>query len=370
MKDFPATPLAAPGAGLAGRIAALRSSRTAGALGLALGFAAFFVFLYVLAMFHKPATVYGTDIAHLSAVHGDQCERPIDKSWVAEAQNTLSNLGYALAGGLILIRGRSWAAMLLGLNLLILSGMSGLYHASLTETPQILDVVWVYAALLSLSFYAAYVHVQRPGFLKLPWWPLWLIVAAAWLLATGLVWLISGKAEAILAMLVLTVFVAVASVLAFVRHAFGWLWWLRWLVNVVAAAAIVVLGVLIKTSFHWDSTVVFAALAAILILQMIPVLAVNAPLRLRLVWEYGLIAGTLGLGLLFRMSDGYEGSGDAATPRWMCAPDGAFQPHAWWHFLTAAALLLSYDILVQVNRNDTADGDRPVVFRDPAERRG
>lgn len=342
-------------------IGSIPARRSAWALGLAAGFVFFFAFLVVMAMFHKPSTIFGGEIADLAAVHGDQCERPADKGWLTEAQNTLSNVGYALAGALILLRGRSWAAMLLGGNLAVLSVMSGLYHATLGYDLQILDIIWVYAALLSLSVYAAFVQTRTPSFIWLPWWT-WLTFGLVWI-ATAIVILLAGYGFlSVTGMALLTAFMAVVTLLAFVSKDFDWL---GWVVCGLLAVAIPFFGYMMRKPLGWDSDAVFAILAVLLILQMVMVFAANRPLGGKLVWELLLIGGALGLGLLFRLSDGYSKAAGLIAEKWMCSPDSAFQPHAWWHLLSAAALLLSYDLLAQVNRRNRASGDLPAVLADP-----
>ncbi|WP_161992635.1 ceramidase domain-containing protein [Aureimonas leprariae] len=335
--------------------------RNAWTVGVAASFALFFGFLVVMAMFHRSATVYGTEIVDLAAVHGDQCERPASQGWLAEAQNTLSNVAYALAGALILLRGRSWAAMLLGGNLAILAIMSGLYHATLAYDLQILDIIWVYAALLSLSVYAAFVQTRTPSFIWLPWWT-WLAFGLVWI-ATAIAVMLAGYGFlSVTGMALLTAFMAVATLLAFVSRDFDWL---GWVVGGLLAVAIPFFGYMIRKPLKWDSDAVFAILAVLLVLQMLMVFVANRPLGGKLVWELLIIGGALGLGLLFRLSDGYAKGGGSVAEKWMCAPDSPFQPHAWWHVLSAAALLLSYDLLAQVNRRNRASGDLPAVLADP-----
>src|SRR5215831_15178484 len=122
----------------------------------------------------------------LYCVHNDQCERPGSGKLIAEFQNTLSNLAYLLFGVCVLVRaGRYGSAdrgrpglLMFGAALCFLAVCSGWYHATLnfagtrtadgvvrayvdqgqlvcrpvanpTDTPQLLDIVGVYAALIA-----------------------------------------------------------------------------------------------------------------------------------------------------------------------------------------------------------------------------
>jgi hypothetical protein len=67
-----------------------------------------------------------------------------------------------------------------------------------------------------------------------------------------------------------------------------------------------------------------------------------------------------GIGFFCRLNDGYT---KEATEKLLCSPSGIFQAHAWWHILSAAALLLTYDVTTQLERRDRPwIADRPALF--------
>jgi len=84
----------------------------------------------------------------------DQCE-PLatdkdPKAVVLEPQNTWSNWGYLIVGGVILYRSRNLLGAAVGLNLAFEFLFSSLYHSKLTDSMQFIDVAWIYVLLLSL----------------------------------------------------------------------------------------------------------------------------------------------------------------------------------------------------------------------------
>jgi len=360
---------AAPRAPLEVDMIGFQPSRRIGwGMGVSLGLLVFLAFLAGIAIFHHNETVYPQDDVGLFAYHGDQCERPVDRGWMVEVQNTLSNASYALAGMLILMRAGSWAGIMFGANLLVLGAMSALYHATLGHrAPQVLDVAWVYAALLALSVYASYVLVQRGQPFKVP--ILALVICGLLYLALGIVTAALFEWSGFIAFLGVSLFVAGFGLLCFigekVLEAFVWV------AVPFLAVCIPLLGVFIKAEFGWDSDAVFAILVVLLIIQLVLIVAGAETIDgWRLAWELPLIGVLLGLGLLFRLGDGYDGErvGDVltVTRKMFCDPDGAFQAHAHWHLIGGVALLMAYDLLTQFQASGRARIDRPVIFPDAA----
>ena len=339
------------------------------ALGLASGLLIFFFFLAFLAITRHNETVYPRDNAGLQRLHEDQCERPVDKGWIVEVQNTISNAGYALAGALILFRAQSWAAHMFAANLIVLAIASGLYHATLSDLTRILDVGWVYAVLLSLSTFAAYAHVQADNPVRVPIWSVWVPSGLLWvgLLLAGL-----GFTGGVVAVICLTLFIVGISVLCYLVARV--LSDLKWFVVPAAFIGIPLFGVLIRAEFGWDSTMVFIAMVGLLIIQLAFIFGSAKQVYAhkdmvlmwsRLWWEMLIIALVLLPGFFFRLRDGYDGEGANAKERILCLPDSAFQAHAHWHVLGAVGLLLAYDLLVQFQRsNGSVVDDRTVILPD------
>jgi hypothetical protein len=337
-------------------------------MGVSVALLIFFIFLAGVAIFYGSSIDFPQLDKGLDLFHDDQCERPRDHSWIVELQNTLSNAGYALAGTLILLRAGTWAGHLFGANLLILGLMSALYHATLShDTPQVLDVAWVYAALLALSVYASYVLMQRRQPLNIP------ILAA---IISGSLWLVLGLTVTVLyggkgfvAFASLSVFVVGAGLLCFLFDRF--LPSLVWILILVLGIGIPVFGLLIKLKLHWDSDPVFAILIVLLIIQLVFLLAGAEKLDGgRMAWELPVIVTPLIIGLICRLGDGYNVAGQGetriVTRKFLCDPDSVFQAHAHWHLLGAAALLLGYDLLSQFQTRRGKDSDKAVIFPDSA----
>lgn len=328
--------------------------------GISIGLLVFFLFLGAVFALHSNTTVYPQDDLSLRrTVHSDQCERPKDQGRLVEVQNTLSNAAYALAGMFVLLCVTSWAGHMLGINLILLSIFSGLYHATLTHLMQVFDVAWVYAALMSLSVYISYVQMQieRPyGFPRIYW------IAGGGLLAAGFIILpVLFHSEALLtliSLICLTLFVAtVAALLWVVRN---WITELGYVVIPALFVGVPILGYLMRDKFGWDSDAVFPILILLLIVQLLMLGAAARSIN----WNVaGLELGVLMLailpGFLFRLLDGYHDNG---TRKALCSPDLAFQAHAYWHLLSAVALLLAYDFVARFQPVGEKFQDIPVFF--------
>lgn len=270
------------------------------------------IVLIVLSLVLSSTKMYPSEDKHLTMFHSDQCERPHSRSSVAEPENSWSNLAYLLAGVLVLLRARSLMGILFGVNLCLLAITSGLYHATLTHTTQVLDVVWVYAALFALIVYGSYV-ISRQNDFGVPTW--------AW--------------------------IAISAVLT-------------------------VLAICIRAWWVWDSTIVFVVLVAVLAVLVLSSILASMSLSTQfggtcaschLTLELMIIGVIAIVGFTCRLGDGYDNS--EGVRKFLCNPDGAIQAHALWHILSAAALLLTYDLFAQLLRGmQGGPTDRPTVFPD------
>jgi len=321
-------------------------------MGGSVGVLIFFIFLMMLAILFRGDVMYPTDDQGLIKFHTDQCERPVSASWMAEVHNTLSNVGYALAGALILLRVKSWAGHLFGLNLIVLAIMSAFYHATLDKNePQNLDVAWVYAVLLALSLYVAYTHMQARNPFRISKVVL-ICCGVGWLVLFGLAFLFTNGLITLLAM---SLFVVGATATCHLLEKYPT--FLNILVPLLLIFAIPLLGYGMKVEFHWDSTWVFIALVALVIIQLVLVMASAPKIDWGTVWwELVLIGGIFAVGAVCRLGDGYHlDNMDRVRRNLLCFPDSFIQPHALWHMIGATALLLAYDLMVQFQRNRTAD---------------
>jgi hypothetical protein len=312
---------------------------------------------------------YPTDNVGLKAIHSDQCEQLHDKTVIAERQNTWSNLAYLVAGIFVLVRARSAVGWLFGGNLVILAFMSGLYHATLDHgLPQVLDVAWVYAVLFSLILKLSATFTQTSD-LGRPSWYHWVIVGVLQVVMF-LVCAFGFDKPQIVAFVLLSVLSVplIQGVLFLIKYQTGgpasWYWW------AVMTLLLTVFGFLMRKSMGWDSDAVFPILVVdIFVLLMLVI--VDAIRRdgnsgvypWPLVWELGIVAGVAGLGFFFRLNDGYAKD---ATEKLLCSPGSIFQAHAWWHILSAGALLLTYDVITQLERSDDPwVADLPALLPEP-----
>lgn len=345
-------------------------------LGLVGGLLFFLVFVGAVSIIHIGTKAYPQADSHLTPqqqdnvlaqYHDDQCERPRSGAAIAEWQNTLSNFGYAVVGALICLYGTHWVAQLLGLNLIILSVTSGLYHATLDHGPQVADVGSVYAVLLALSAYVSLSHTRAPRPYAVPVW-LPIVIGAVVVTAGVILSLTQRNPENRLPNLIGTAALPVI-VVAINLALYACRYIDRRLVFVVAPVLFIgipVLGLLMRSTFGWDSTAVFILLVMLLTGQLVYLIVTARSCAPRIGWEIGAIVAVLVPSFVLRLSDGYATSRVddqlVATRHLLCAPDSFIQPHALWHVLSAAGLLLAYDLVAQFQRDDAADARVPTVL--------
>ena len=342
------------------------------ALGPAIGVLLFFLALAAVTIAHRNTTSYPKDDAGLYSIHHDQCEKPVDRGRIVEVHNTLSNVGYAIAGALVFVCAVSWAGRLLAVNLVMVAITSGAYHATLAEDPQLWDVVGIYAALLSLSTFVSFVHIRAANPLRVNfriWIGCGLVLAV---LSPPLISLISGKAilAVFLPLICMTAVAAVIACICYVTQSLDMFF--RTLIACSLFFGFAALGYVIKTVFGWDFTVVFAVLMVVLVIQLALLLGSAGPPASKSTskivgYEIVALVVVLGVGIVARLGDGYDLVGDKVIPKWLCSKDHFLQAHAFWHLLGAAALLITYDLVARFNR-DFPDGptDSPLVL--PSER--
>jgi hypothetical protein len=212
--------------------------------------------------------------------------------------------------------------------------------------------------LLSATLYAAFIRVQvpRPYNLALA---VWLVLGGIWGCLAVLLALIFN-AKVLLAFFAISLLVAGMEALCYLCRqlvpALGLPVFLFFLIGIPP------LSYLARDKFGWDSDAVFAILAIVLLLQMTLIITSNLPVRFWLLaGEIGLLVALFGLGLVARLGDGYE-TGASVTRKFLCHPDGLLQAHGQWHLISAAALLILYDVLVQFGHNPPETSDRTVLL--------
>ena len=242
----------------------------------------------------------------------DQCETLRASAFVREFQNTWSNVAYLAAGVLVLFHARHRLGFATGAAFCYVAFCSGMYHASVRDPWQLLDIAGVYWAMLALIVYGVHAIWERR----------WKLPA-----------LTSPPAILFKVAVTITIPLVLAHVMAKFRTefllfkseiAFGYL-----------ALALLFLMIVVLRALKDES-----------LDQNLPPGAPNGrPLRHLFFW---IAMGTTAVGLVFRLLDGKD--------KPFCLPGNVFQAHAHWHVLSAGALLLAYDFFSR------CAGDRGRIF--------
>lgn len=244
-----------------------------------------------------------------AATRGEQCELLAStsdpKAAVLEPQNTWSNLGYFLAGTLILYRSRNLLGAAVGLNLAFEFLFSGLYHAKLTETMQTIDVAWIYVLLLSVIAYAIQSLFAREWATKTSYPRL----TAPVVTAVIIVLLVIGLGI-LMGLLKNSLFESTKTTLALVALLFIFL----------------IIAVIVAAVRGGEST------AVNLVMTGVVILATGIPT------------------LFFKFSDG-AGNRFLFFPN-LCCSKADMQAHAAWHILSALMVAIAYDFFA----NFSGDG--------------
>ena len=315
----------------------------------------------------------------------DQCEAISQKHPWAEPENTISNVGYLIAGIAVIARslragfgsGRL-PALAVGISFVLLALCSGYYHATLNdiskagkgevctepspEFSQILDIACVYltmlsmlcfgidkvlrktldVSLLSVLMIAISLVVALAGFWLVPG----LISAAAppsagdgpnrWFMTGVAIWFVCGLWAAVFASMIR-------------GNAAAWIVWVLCGVMFVFNTGF---GTAMKVMFHFDSAFVFVVMVG----PMLALLAMNmiipngpggAAWRISFV-ELGLTLSVFAIGIAVRLGDG--------NGHPLCKADGWFQAHAIWHLMSALALLLTFDLIEKSGAGSSGSG--------------
>jgi hypothetical protein len=211
--------------------------------------------------------------------------------------------------------------------------------------------------LLALSTYISFVHAQAEHPLSAPSLWLWLVSAGVWVILAVATLLLFGAAN-VVALIVMTAVVAAIAVLCLALSKASAL--AGWVLALPLLIAIALLGYLMRASFGWDSTAVFIILIVLLVIQVALVFgSAPSPDWGTLGWEVAVLCGVFALAVIPRLADGYTKTGTVVSRKLMCSPDFFLQAHAFWHLLSASALLLGYDLMTQFNRDAS---DRPAVL--------
>lgn len=229
----------------------------------------------------------------------DQCERLRESAFVREFQNTWSNLAYLAAGILILFHARHRLGIAVGASYCYLAFCSGMYHASVRDPWQLLDIAGVYWAMIALIVFGVHGIWERRW--KLP-------------TLTSPVAIFFAVAATITAPLVMAHLMAKlrTSIMLFKSEiAFG-----------IMTVVLLILVIFALRALNEEATV-----------ENLPPGAPDGRAG-RWLW-FWITPAVAAVAFVFRLCDGKDKA--------LCLPDCIFQAHAHWHILSAGALLLSYD---------------------------
>ena len=283
--------------------------------------------------------------AETQPARGEQCENLETHLPTMEPQNSWSNLAYLLVGLLVLCRCPHKTGKVFGVYLMLLCVSSGLYHASLKPTWQLLDIAALNAVLFSLIFFAVHVVANRfardayeatLGQLRLP-----ILPALFVLLAPGVMgYLVALHRTEISLFESTTAFIiCVGALLSLVLTCFVVIYSCN--ENLQRHSSVI-------NDLHPDG---FTAAPAPHIGR--PNLGFFQRVRYWTgeAWSYLLhnLWGSMLLILLvasvaffLRLNDG--------NGKPLCAPNAWVQAHALWHIFSAVTLLLGYDLFARLSR--------------------
>jgi hypothetical protein len=286
----------------------------------------------------KPA---GDNASDPTKNRDDQCEAlnvvpGTNAGTILEPQNTWSNIGYLLAGLLILFCSYRPMGKAIGLQLVILSLLSGYYHGTLQSDAQLLDVASIYFALFALLFFgvqATFVRKPEGG--------------SDWVL-TGLVTIVLFFAGYKMAENRTKVYLFGSTTVAF---------------TLVCAIIVIATWHMCRARFDWGSAMKIWRLWSrdgarwydYLMVWRMFYLEQDASESERLNWTlrsyFWVFAAIGGLSLFCRLNDG--------DGKLLCSPGSPFQAHAIWHLTGAITLLATYDLFAWTSRWDFTVFARP-----------
>lgn len=90
----------------------------------------------------------------IATYHKEQCEAVGTSSFFLQFANFWSNFAYLAVGFLILFRNDCWPGRSIGFILVFVALTSGIFHGTLSEFGQTIDIMGVYTVLLALLSYA------------------------------------------------------------------------------------------------------------------------------------------------------------------------------------------------------------------------
>lgn len=249
----------------------------------------------------------GTLGRKLDADRPEQCEALATaqdpQASILEPQNTWSNFAYLIAGMLVMYRSRNLLGAAVGLNLALEFLFSGLYHARLTETTQMIDVAWIYVLLLSLFVYGIQCIFYQPF----------------------------------------------ALVRDFVLQTSRLTFSIPLLITSLITVAVIGTGLLMgeykdDVFESTKTTIALVVLVAIPLIIGLIAAGIRGASWIHILMPIFVIFSVGIPTLLFKFSDGREHK----FFNW-CCPDAVLQSHAAWHILSAVMVLVAYDIFAQLS---------------------
>ncbi|MCU1329016.1 MAG: hypothetical protein JWN34_4386 [Bryobacterales bacterium] len=298
----------------------------------------------VLAVHHQ-WTPSGANATDPTKNRDDQCEElnvapGTNAGTVLEVQNTWSNAGYLLAGMLILFCSYRPMGKAVGLQLVILSALSGYYHATLQPDAQLLDVASIYFALATLLLFGV-----QASFIRFP--------EGVWdWICTGVITIVLFVGGYKMAENRSKVYLFGSTTVAF---------------TLVCAIIVLCVWQMCRARFNWGTALQFWRLWArdgapwyeyLMIWRMFVPAGDSSEAELRdwtlrsYFWVFAAIGG---VSLLCRLLDGDD--------KPLCSPHAPFQAHAIWHVASSITLLATYDLFSWTSFWDFTVFPRPAFGR-------
>lgn len=235
------------------------------------------------------------DAARIADYNAEQCELVNVDGFFLQFHNFWSNFTFLAGGMLILFFNRAMPGWFVGGTMCLLAFGSAWFHGTLTGTGQTMDLVGVYAVLLTIVAY---------GFVEIVGW---------------------SYAD-----------------------------WRSWLVMIVAVG-LAVLGGIIRHSDNFFESGRFAAMTVIIIVGYMVTAAFVPQARGKIdpasegnmLWAAGVTVFSGVLALLFKFTDGTDNgplaSHDRVYSECFYGPTSIIQGHALWHFFSGVMFVAMFE---------------------------
>jgi hypothetical protein len=248
---------------------------------------------------------WAPDADRIAKYHEEQCEKVYVDAFFLQFHNFWSNFIFFAGGLLILFFNRSMPGSFVGSAMVFLFFGSAGFHGTLTSPGQTMDMIGVYAVLLTII---AYAFIEVVGW-EYRTWPTWAIM--------------------------------------------------------IGAVVLAVIGGIIRRSNNFFESGRFAALTVIIIVIYMVTAAFVPAARLRIepvaqgnmLWSAGIAVLAGVLALLFKFTDG----ADNWPSECLYGPSSIVQGHALWHFFAGIMFVAMFEYFRALRMRS----DSPFPWRHP-----